>query len=796
MLRLAFPEPTHEDHFLARYDQLVVAAATLTVGDRDAARELVHETYVQFVIARPPLEAIGQLDGYLFIMLRNLYVSRARRRTRVTQEPLAILDFDSAALGLRTLPVAACLQAADDLRWICQYALARRSQTRAASALLLHYFLEYRPSQIALLLHSPIGAVHKLLHVARVDARASLERAEASATSRGVGDSRVPDLQDLRLAIFRSPLGACVSRARLRLLYSSPEPIDVAILGHIVGCAPCLDRAHALAGLPPRADSGRTGGSGRSDGPSGARSRHLGGRLVDEHDVVESTREHRPKELRIVVNGLQMGMQRVAGAHNEQLIRLNTHDPIAFVEIFSDQDVRLLLLNAAPLAAGAAIQRARAALSEHRDLDVSLDLCDLTPMLRVTYRDPLFFSDGHLDDVGCAPMPADAGTSREQRPESFERWRLPWPPRLRLVIAGLILGVLLVNPGRTLAAVAHVGHVIVASVSRLLDLVIPRTVLPSRPIASLSHMVPLSQPPTNVPPDAPAARPGASSSADLELLATTVAALQLLDGAEALTAEQVGVSRRPDGRIQIDGIVDTTARRRELEAVLRVLPARRLRVRLLSADTATRRPHAGPTRTTGLLRAAEVTQARVPAAYEHVRRHLAARAGAMSPAAGGPADEHEAVRALSGAILTQSLQARVRGGTVRQLVVALSPADARDLPEASRALWLDLIRRHAAAFRQENERLRHQLEALFWPGESDERSATGLDVGDGDAWTIATRLFELASEHDIAVRHGFAVAADGRESLDVSTAAFRQSLLEAERLADALSKGMPDTSHH
>jgi Sigma-70 region 2 len=126
MLRLAHPVFTHEDVFLERYDRLLTAARALTAGDRNAALDLVHDAFLHFVLAQPRLDAIIDLDGYLFITVRNLHISQIRRASRTRQESLSLVDFDSAALSLRTLPAAHRFEVLDKLRWICEYALELR----------------------------------------------------------------------------------------------------------------------------------------------------------------------------------------------------------------------------------------------------------------------------------------------------------------------------------------------------------------------------------------------------------------------------------------------------------------------------------------------------------------------------------------------------------------------------------------------------------------------------------------------------------------------------------------------
>ena len=56
-------------------------------------------------------------------MLRNLHVSEVRRLARLTQQPLSILDYDTAAIGLHFTHPHGLLQVQESLERVGQYAL-------------------------------------------------------------------------------------------------------------------------------------------------------------------------------------------------------------------------------------------------------------------------------------------------------------------------------------------------------------------------------------------------------------------------------------------------------------------------------------------------------------------------------------------------------------------------------------------------------------------------------------------------------------------------------------------------
>src|SRR6185436_7998637 len=129
MLHLSKVVPDSEGHeqvFLERYPKLRCWALQLTEGDREQAEDLVHTAYVQFNLIRPELNAIVNLDGYLYRMLRNLHLSQVRRSLRAQHRGLSIIDYDSAEIGLRAADPRQQIRLQDELRQICQYACARK----------------------------------------------------------------------------------------------------------------------------------------------------------------------------------------------------------------------------------------------------------------------------------------------------------------------------------------------------------------------------------------------------------------------------------------------------------------------------------------------------------------------------------------------------------------------------------------------------------------------------------------------------------------------------------------------
>lgn len=150
---------SHEDLFIARYQRLIEWALRLTGGHHPAAEDLVHDAYIQFSLKQPKLAAIESLDDYLYVMLRNLHISQARRASQNPTMRLAISEFDTARMGLRLVDPQRRLQARDDLRQVCQYAVHRKETSKAASVLILRFFHFYFLAEIAKILRTTRQAV-------------------------------------------------------------------------------------------------------------------------------------------------------------------------------------------------------------------------------------------------------------------------------------------------------------------------------------------------------------------------------------------------------------------------------------------------------------------------------------------------------------------------------------------------------------------------------------------------------------------------------------------------------------
>jgi DNA-directed RNA polymerase specialized sigma24 family protein len=421
----------HEDLFLERYERLLVCALRLSGQDRGLARDLVHDAFIQFTFTRPDLGAIDNLDGYLYGVLRHLHLSYLRRATRHVFQPLSVIEYDSAAVGLRALDAAAQAQIHDALRHVCSYACARKQSSKAGGVLILRFFHGYYPSEIARIILASRQVVDERLRVARAEAKLYLENPTRLAFMKendpkiGRPDSGAPAtgglLQELRRAVFQARTGDCFTPERLRELYRSPDKVDGASLdcerlAHLVSCPSCLDEVNRLLGLPPLSERyptdmigpDTTGPAGRGGSPPqrGATPDEVNAMRCRAREVFE----HQPRRLAVSINGRLVAAQRLGAEVNEQTLRLDEREPVDFVELFSEQQIRLLLFSVAPPPQGASQQEARVELSDGRVLEAALSFGGDRPTLRVVYTNPLSQVAAESGDLGIVGREWEAGS--------------------------------------------------------------------------------------------------------------------------------------------------------------------------------------------------------------------------------------------------------------------------------------------------------------------------------------------------------------------------------------------------
>jgi len=407
---------SHEEVIVQRYEWLLGWALELSNGDRHQAEDLVHEAFVHFTIDRPDLAAVSQnLEGYLYAMLRNMHISGIRRTVRQQNAYSSLAQLngpepESLEDELRTVEERE-LEVQDRLRRICEYACIRKETSKAGSVLILRFFLGYYPAEIAEILRISRGAVNEWLRASRAEAKLYLvdpgslafmtkdrRRKPSFSKSELVAEDLV---QELHNAIFCSHGQGCLTRDEHEDLYqhSNERQIVSSVLSHLVSCRECLDSVNDLLGLPPLAsryptkmlgkDTRPPNNNGGGQSGRGGRGASTGDGLLDRsRRRLKKTIEHHPQTLLVAVNGFVIGSQKLGLRSNELVISVNIEEKIGFVEIFSDQDVRMLFSTVAAPPEGTIEHRKRIALSDGRSLELSLSFSGPWPTLRVVYFDP------------------------------------------------------------------------------------------------------------------------------------------------------------------------------------------------------------------------------------------------------------------------------------------------------------------------------------------------------------------------------------------------------------------------
>lgn len=417
--------PDLERIFLDHYDWLLGWARQLTRGTTEDAGDLVQDFYVRFVQMKssPNFADEDQTRAYLYKALKNMFVSRKLRQGRDAISGLSVVDFDSIEAAVSSVDRSQLLYVRSDLAGICEYAIIRRTTSKAAAAFTLRYFFGYLPSEVASLLRINRATLDAFLQTARLEARAYLTRPgvlrfldrrdkKTPAFPRHLPERSDELFVEIQRRILAERAGDCFTQEELSGLYLGDEhrPLNLNQGAHLVSCPFCLTSAVRLLKLPDLllqfADesigSGGDGGISEDD--------NLASGVMKLRRKLREVYEHRPKKLQIAVDGHVLGIQSINGAINSLQIKLQPLQQPSFIEVLSEQGVGLLYLDAHETPAVPESHAAAVDLSDGRQLSVSLAFSGDANTVEVYYYDPLFGSE--LDEPPSAPAPSE--------PESVE----------------------------------------------------------------------------------------------------------------------------------------------------------------------------------------------------------------------------------------------------------------------------------------------------------------------------------------------------------------------------------------
>jgi DNA-directed RNA polymerase specialized sigma24 family protein len=308
-----------ETIFLDHYAWLLDWALRLSRGSKDEAEDLVQDLYVRFVQSKAELDTTNEdgLRGYLYKTLRNLSISNGLGGGTDALSSLRAVDYDSVEYALFAIDRSQLLFVRSDLAGICEYVRIRRSSSRAASVLILRFFLGYYPSEIVLLLQTTPAAVNKLIETARLEAKAFLTRPD-SLYFMGQGARKTfPSLQylpdepgalfvELRRRIFSETEGEHTTQSDIENRYDnhSEQQVPIQEIAHLVSCGTCLEMVNHVLRLPSLSQRFPGDSNGRNDDNPPSSPSGIDTRTVPQlRKKLRDTFEHRPNKLQLAVNG-------------------------------------------------------------------------------------------------------------------------------------------------------------------------------------------------------------------------------------------------------------------------------------------------------------------------------------------------------------------------------------------------------------------------------------------------------------------------------------------------------------
>lgn len=398
-----FSKPkTHEELFVEHYDWLVRWSLQFSNQLREDANDLVHDLYLQLVQTRPEIDTTNEdrARGYLYTMLHNLAISKARRSGHDPLATLSIVDYDSVEYGLASVDRSQLIFVRSDLARICEYARQRKQTSRAASVLILRFFLSYLPSEIVTLFGTTRVAVESHLRDARLEVRAYLRNPRSirflgfdvtpSSSERSLPENPEFLFLELRRRLFENNPGECLTEERIGTLgEGTAEPLSTVELAHVVGCPVCLERINRHLDLPSLRHRQPGDSTGRDTYPRQPNPR--GDADFSLTRKLRNTYEHQPCKLQIAVDGEIRASQRISMSHNELQIKLNPLRRPSFLEVFSEQGLRLLYLQMDERPKDLTHpSRVTATLSGGRSVELEFSLMRGAAIASAAYHDPCF----------------------------------------------------------------------------------------------------------------------------------------------------------------------------------------------------------------------------------------------------------------------------------------------------------------------------------------------------------------------------------------------------------------------
>ncbi len=246
-----------DELFLQRYDAAFKWALHIAKRDHQLAEDLVHNFYLQFkkIFRDGKTVNIASFDNYMYVSMRNLYVSHLRKSNRQREREFSIIDDFLLADDMDGR-----MKVRDKLFAVCHYACLRKDTSISSSILILRYFHGYFPSEVARILKSSRNVVEARLASARREAIVYLKNckdfdiAEGKFLNEYHPNNYIHNQQDilqhLHRIIFNSTPGDCLDKHHIKkICLENKARLTRSELSHIVSCRQCLDEVNRLHGL-------------------------------------------------------------------------------------------------------------------------------------------------------------------------------------------------------------------------------------------------------------------------------------------------------------------------------------------------------------------------------------------------------------------------------------------------------------------------------------------------------------------------------------------------------------------
>ena len=459
-VRYPFSSESIERILSRYYTQLGEWSRILARGDHGAAEEAVQDLCLHLTVARPDLSRVNNLDNYLFMCLRNMYVSNLAHVSRERLRVIRVEDYDAIATvaangGLDTVDVQ------NELIRICDYVVSRKYVSKSASNFILHFFLGYRRSDVALLARLPIAAIYNNLKDIRTELRTYLS---SGATIRLVPRGATPErklhrtaissdlfLKQLRSILLDADQTICVAEAKLLDEYrrQGASPVGCRELAHLAGCQRCLSVLERTMRLDDRDGPLDGVDAGRAPKAETTKSFDAVMRLVQQQR--EQLLERRPGLLAIAVDGHVVAFQAVESAQNSLSSRLDEAPAVRFIEVFNEFGDRLAHLSLDTESASAPRKELsqQVLLSDERWLRLDVRFDGLGIHAAVDYVDPALAPSGELEDTALAVNESTSFGASFRWPASFRLAGWGTLAFLSLVLTGAlgIAGYRYMHPG-------------------------------------------------------------------------------------------------------------------------------------------------------------------------------------------------------------------------------------------------------------------------------------------------------------------------------------------------------------